>query len=154
MQLTPDNNIEIDPIVETQTETAQPLASSRIDQIENSSFDNTPLLDLNVIGSLLDVIGEPSLHKMLAVFCQETQMRIDTLRQISLVDELDKVEDEAHTLKSSSGSFGAAKLYAAAKVLEAAARNKQQPIAPLVEDTLNIAEQSINALKHAYLSNK
>ena len=107
-----------------------------------------------MIGSLLDVIGEPSLHKMLAVFCQEIQMRIDSLRHVNLAVELNKVEDEAHTLKSSSGSFGAARLFEVAKVLEAAARNNQQPIAPLIADTLNVAEQSISAIKQAYLSNK
>lgn len=139
---------------ETETKTAKPLTKSNSLDVIITPYDNTPLIDINVISSLLEVIGEPSLHKMLDVFCQEIQMRIDTLSHINSVDDLNKIEDEAHTLKSSSGSFGAARLYEVAKVLEAAARDKQQPIAPLIADTLNIAEQSIATLKQTFLSNK
>jgi two-component system sensor histidine kinase/response regulator len=142
-------------VAATETESSQPLAKSIILYEKGlTQYDHTPLIDNNVINSLIEAIGEPSLHKMLDVFCQETQMRIGTLGHINPAEDFIKIEDEAHTLKSSSGSFGAGRLYEVAKVLEAAAREKQQPIAPLIADTLNIAAQSIAALKQAYLSNK
>jgi PAS domain S-box-containing protein len=148
LQLAPDMEVKSHPNIDLQIPLQKPIKVALLDHSQ------TPIIDINVINSLIEVIGEPSLKKMLDVLCQETQMRIDILNNIDANDDFSKIEDEAHTLKSSSGSFGVTRLYEVAKVLEAAARLKQQPINPLIEQTINIAEQSIAAIKQTYVLNK
>jgi PAS domain S-box-containing protein len=111
---------------------------------------NIGLLNFDVIANLVDVIGEKTLKKMLKVFCQEVQVRIETLQRLGPDGDMSRIEDEAHTLKSSSGSFGAAALYEAAKTLEVASREGRDPIEELLEQTIVIASQSVDVIKQIY----
>lgn len=64
----------------------------------------------------------PVLQDILEIYIDETLNRAERINQYFTENEWQKIADEAHALKSSSGSFGAEFLYQAAKELESAAK--------------------------------
>ncbi|NKF51704.1 PAS domain S-box protein [Shewanella sp. WXL01] len=120
------------------------------DQNEITHEPNHELIDEAIIYDLEQAIGVSSLAKMLGVFMDETQMRANTLSEfasVSLNDEdFEQIETQAHTIKSSAGSFGAKALSASAKVLEQQARDKQVS-KDAIDECVHLATMSIKALK-------
>ncbi|MBR9726826.1 PAS domain S-box protein [Shewanella intestini] len=117
------------------------------EQIDNRGLNiNHQLLDFEIIKQLEDALGRDSLCHMLTVFCDETLMRVGVLEYLGAKGDVEKIEAEAHTIKSSAGSFGAKTLFEQAKLLEFEARQKQ-----VNPQTFKLcvasAKESINSMK-------
>ncbi|MBY0336384.1 MAG: response regulator [Acetobacteraceae bacterium] len=78
-----------------------------------------PLLDRETLEELRAAVGPGRLPRLITVFTQETQERVQ--RILGLSDHA-AIEDEAHGLKAAAATFGAAALRDAAKALEEACR--------------------------------
>jgi HPt (histidine-containing phosphotransfer) domain-containing protein len=83
---------------------------------------DSPLIDETVIRQLGDDVTEDAVPAMLEMFVGEATARTENLLKALDVSAMDDLEDEAHTLKSCAGTFGAARLQALARDIEAACR--------------------------------
>ena len=96
---------------------APPLALTQDDPT-----DSVSVLDRAVFEELVREIGEEAASEIHAVFIEETQIRMKLLRKLSLDRDLLKIGREAHSLKSSAGTFGYRELAGLAEKLEENAR--------------------------------
>jgi signal transduction histidine kinase/DNA-binding response OmpR family regulator len=83
--------------------------------------DLDPELDVSVIRELADEIGIQSTSELLGVFMTESDKRFSLLETLSIAGDLPRIEREAHSFKSSAGTFGLKKLARMARKLEAQA---------------------------------
>ena len=103
-----------------------------------------PLIDDEVIRQLAEDVTEAAVPGMMGMFIGEAASRADNLLNAVQGFALAAIEDEAHTLKSCAGTFGAGRLQALARDLEAACREGDRAaveelgerIGPLLEETL------------------
>jgi CheY-like chemotaxis protein/HPt (histidine-containing phosphotransfer) domain-containing protein len=120
------------------------------DQSESlEHIDN--LFDERVIAELFDVLGQESVEGMYSVYLEETRERLDVLN--TLMENLDytEIDNQAHTLKSSSGSFGAQALYELAKSLEQSAKEQDEKSIELHFSALQqVGEQTLKAFKSRF----
>jgi hypothetical protein len=64
------------------------------------------MLDREVFRELVREIGEEAAAEVHAVFALETEARLKLLRGLSIETERTRIGREAHSLKSSAGTFG------------------------------------------------
>ncbi|MCH4293919.1 PAS domain S-box protein [Shewanella sp. 3B26] len=115
--------------------------------VTEPDIDLSTLLNEKVITELEDALGHQSVARMVQVFWQETEARLETMEQRWQEGDLRRLEDEAHTLKSSSGSFGAQTLYERVRVLEEKARSgKPEGIRPLMDEIRTLAAHTFDAM--------
>ena len=109
-----------------------------------------PVLDAGVFEQLARDTSPEVVPKMLAAFSQETQGRIDTLKQLADAGGTDQeqLQREAHTLKSSAATFGATELQEIAQDVEMACRAGEPDKAWLmIEALIDCAERAVAAVK-------
>ena len=96
-------------------------------------WDPAPLDDL------LEVMGDagPELVRNLVVaFLEEAPRLLDAAAEAEAAGRVEEVQRAAHSLKSSSAGLGAMRLAAACRRLEAAAKEQNAPLGPLVDAAL------------------
>ncbi len=103
-----------------------------------------PLLDRETLEELRDAVGPGRLPRLIHVFIEETRARI---ARMGGARDVERVEDEAHTLVAAAGTFGCVALREAASALERACRDgdaarRQQILGSLA----TLAERSLAAL--------
>ena len=64
------------------------------------------MLDREVFRELAREIGEEAAAEIHSVFALETEARLKLLRELSIETERTRIGREAHSLKSSAGTFG------------------------------------------------
>ncbi|BAJ01486.1 sensory box histidine kinase/response regulator [Shewanella violacea DSS12] len=138
------------------------IKESTIDDIMNAKTDNPQKIDKQavigdrlfdelVLSDLVDALGKESMKGMFNVYLQETYDRLKTLESLKLSMNFNEIDDQAHTLKSSSGSFGAQALYEVAKCLEKSARDKdQKEVESYMLEVQEIGEQTIKAFRERF----
>ncbi|ABV86759.1 PAS domain S-box protein [Shewanella pealeana] len=126
--------------------TKAPLQTS-----SQGSEELVTIIDEAVLDELTDMLGGEAIDRMMSVFLTEAQERLSIL-QLLLLEyqngnglDLSEIDIQAHTLKSSSGSFGAAGLSIAAKELELSAKAKEVERVPLLLD--EVIETALLTLK-------
>jgi CheY-like chemotaxis protein len=105
-----------------------------------------PLLDEAVIQQLAEDVSEAAIPGMMKTFVDEVMMRAGRVLSALQDSAAADLEDEAHTLKSSAGTFGALRLQGLARDIEAACREGNRATAEklgrglgtLVEETLAV----------------
>jgi hypothetical protein len=80
---------------------APPLAPNR-----TAATNPVSMLDREVFRELVREIGEEAAAEVHAVFALETEARLKLLRGLSIETERTRIGREAHSLKSSAGTFG------------------------------------------------
>lgn len=85
------------------------------------ALDIGPAREPDAYEALVAEIGEDGAAEVRAVFWSETRARLQLFRTLSLADHLARIVREAHSLKSSAGTFGYVRLAALALRLEKSA---------------------------------
>jgi CheY-like chemotaxis protein/HPt (histidine-containing phosphotransfer) domain-containing protein len=80
------------------------------------------VFDREVFEELIREIGEEAASEIHAVFTAETEVRLKSFRELPLEQERIRIGREAHSLKSSAGTFGYCELASLAEKLEQDAR--------------------------------
>ena len=93
-----------------------------------SASSNEPVVDEKVLEELLSALGEQSVCRMIKVFLDETEARLATMHQQFQENDYAGLAGEAHTLKSSSGSFAARRLFAYATEIEQHAKARDEMV--------------------------
>lgn len=133
----------IDDIMNAKTDSPQ--------MIDNETGIVDKLFDEMVLSELVDALGQESMKGMFNVYLQETHDRLEKLKSLKLSMNFNEIDDQAHTLKSSSGSFGAQALYEVAKCLEKSARDKDKSeVESYMLEVQEIGEQTIKAFRQRF----
>ena len=113
--------------------------------------DPAHLFDEGVIAELFDVLGQDSVRGMYSVYLDETTERLETLKALMANRDYTEIDNQAHTLKSSSGSFGAQALYEVAKKLEQSARAQdEQGIESSFTAVQEVGDLTVKAFKDRF----
>ncbi|ABZ76083.1 multi-sensor hybrid histidine kinase [Shewanella halifaxensis HAW-EB4] len=157
------------------TESAKVVSFDRVNRISNMSGksavtvtlptspqddeEQMTIIDETVVNELSGMLGEDAMSRMIAVFVTETQERVSILHRLRQLylngDGLDlaEIDLQAHTLKSSSGSFGAIALSSAAKKLELSAKSKEVSQVPLLLDkVISVGELTLSSYEQRFES--
>ncbi|MEZ9198450.1 PAS domain S-box protein [Shewanella sp. 10N.286.54.B9] len=134
-------------LTETDASLQQPLN-------ETADIPSGEILDQATLTELSNMLGEEAMLRMFTVFLNEAEERLAVLKSLlhayeSLGDcDLDEVDIQAHTLKSSAGSFGAKALSVAAKSLELSAKaGNLDDISKLLSNVIEVGEQTLQVFK-------
>ena len=106
------------------------------------------LLDIGTFNQLFRDTGAEVLPGIFSLFVDECRQRLITMSEAHGDRDAKILEDQAHALKSSSGSFGAIKLAAVAREIEKAASDGD--IAALdknISQLEALVERSLEALQ-------
>ncbi|ACJ28397.1 PAS domain protein [Shewanella piezotolerans WP3] len=129
-------------------ELGQQAINSTDDDPSNNILDEATLIELS------SMLGEDAMARMFSVFLNEAEERLTVLKSLlnaydSLGNcDLDEVDIQAHTLKSSAGSFGAQALSVAAKSLEQSAKaGDVSQLSQLLNNVIDIGEQTLQVFK-------
>lgn len=103
-----------------------------------------PILDVVNIEIMLELLGE-DVKDIIRQYAEKLKAEIEELNHLYISENWEKLIRQAHTLKGSSSSIGAAALAAEAARLEHATRLRQQSemqdalakLAPLAEQTIS-----------------
>ncbi|MFT5693642.1 MAG: two-component system sensor histidine kinase/response regulator [Oceanicoccus sp.] len=95
----------------------------------SSSYKSSLILDMGVIDKLVEDTSAEAVPDMLKVFVTEIATRANRVANGLNTLSLDSLEDEAHTIKSCSATFGAVKLHLLALDFESACRNGDRKVA-------------------------
>jgi len=109
------------------------------------------ILNKNVIRQLAKDTSIETLPKMLLIFCDEIKNRALALEQAHVERDLNEIVEQAHAIKSCSGTFGATQLYLITQQLECLARQERvelKQITPLIESTFLYAKLTIEQYKN------
>ena len=111
------------------------------------------VLDTGVFEQLARDTSEEIVPRMLTAFCMETRTRLEALKQLGEgTNDIERLQREAHTLKSSAATFGAIELQRVAADVEAACRSNEQARAVImIDELLDSGERALAAYEH-YLS--
>jgi two-component system sensor histidine kinase/response regulator len=106
-----------------------------------------PLINEDVIRQLREDVGEQVVPEMMTNFMNEISMRANNMITSQRDGAFDLLEAEAHTVKSCAGTFGAFRLQALARDIEAACRNGNRPLAKKLGGSVT---QILQQTQHAY----
>ena len=110
-----------------------------------------PLLDEAVIQQLAEDVTEAAIPGMMQMFIDEAAMRAGRVLAALQDSSAAGLEDEAHTLKSSAGTFGALRLQALARDIEAACREGNRAAAEKLGRGLGtLAEETLAAYRQRF----
>ena len=106
------------------------------------------LLNKNTIDILLNGSPRESIERIYGIFFEENQNRIQAMMAFHAQGDLQSLADEAHTLKSSAGSFGADSLFKKARKLETLIKSgESKAVDILVKELPTCSKDSVAALK-------
>jgi len=114
---------------------------------ETTPADSASMLDREVFCELAREIGEEAAYEVRAVFAAETESRLKLLRELSIEQERIKIGREAHSLKSSAGTFGYRALAGLAQRLEREAERLAEGEYRALLDQLEAAYSTAAALE-------
>ena len=109
--------------------------------------DRAPVMDTEIYGSLLDEMGEDFIAELRETYLAETLARLTTLRELACPGDGEKIGREAHSLKSTSATFGLQQLAAIARDLEMTSakidREEYQQVLQQIEEAFTAARQEL-----------
>ncbi|GIU18167.1 MULTISPECIES: PAS domain S-box protein [unclassified Shewanella] len=115
------------------------------------------IIDEAALNELTIMLGEEAMNRMITVFLAEAEERVHTLSLLVAAHnkgnewDFSEIDLQAHTLKSSSGSFGAKALSIAAEQLELSAKAEDANQAPvLLDDVIATGLLTIKLFKQRF----
>jgi len=119
--------VEAPPIMPAEPASAEPppVTSAAFSAADTGtgSADGLPVFDRGAYETLADEIGGETTRQMFDVFIEETENRLNVLRQRSCAEDRGLIVREAHSLKGAAATFGFCQLSDLARTLELGAAN-------------------------------
>jgi PAS domain S-box-containing protein len=104
-------------------------AVSKVDEELNAQYQSIEVLDEEQLSMMENETSTELMAEVIGIFLQETQAHLDALRAAGDQVDSSTLVSEAHAIKSSSGTFGALRLYESARRVESLAREGQHDMA-------------------------
>ena len=109
------------------------------------------LMDEAILKRLAAETSEAMLERMIGLFVNEAQRRMDAIHAHLAQSNCHGVEDEAHTLKSNAATFGASQLSALAREIESACkRMDRERVSQLLPETSDILDATLAAYRQRF----
>ncbi|MEP7157971.1 MAG: Hpt domain-containing protein [Chloroflexota bacterium] len=116
--------------------------------------DELPVLDEGVLADLRASVGgdEAFVRDLVATFVAEEPTNLELVVAAAAAGDAEAIVRPAHTLKSSAGAIGAARLSAISREIEFAGREgRTADLAPLAEKAQRAWSETLGALRVAGL---
>ena len=121
-------------------------------EIKPAEEETLLVLDASALEKLTRETNATVMRRIIGLFIEETHGRITQISNACQDEDWNRLQREAHSLKSAAGTFGALRLQARAKELDDACRNQQtQRCRELAELVLSLTRESLAAIE-AYLA--
>ena len=91
------------------------------------AMENEKVLDMATINSLKDIGGDELIESLFEIFIIDCEKMTAELAEAEARKDMKQVDQILHTLKGSSGSIGANKLYVLSKYLNEGSRHDRWP---------------------------
>lgn len=117
-----------------------------------SENQNELLRDQTVLEQLVRDTSQASLIPLLTLFLKELDTRFDAIQLAAGAGNVDAVREEAHALKSCSGTFGALQLQELATSLEYAARDEDISLVDILTTKLDLVSLETQKNYQDYLN--
>ena len=101
------------------------------------------VIDLPTFEALKDAMGADFLPDLIQAYFDETPQLLSKLQQALANQDCDAFRQAAHSIKSTSNSFGALEFGALARELEMMGREKKLALAPAKVDALATGYQTV-----------
>ncbi|MDQ2695532.1 MAG: Hpt domain-containing protein, partial [Pseudomonadota bacterium] len=109
-------------------------------------------LDPQTLEQLAADTDPAMLARVIGLFVDESRKRLGAIREAAAAEDFQRLQREAHTLKSGAGTFGALRLQDHARRLDAACQNTAYDQAlELAQSLPAVAERALKALARQYL---
>ncbi|MCB1805457.1 MAG: Hpt domain-containing protein, partial [Candidatus Competibacteraceae bacterium] len=109
------------------------------------------LLELGILQQLENDTSVEFVVDMINIFIPETQQRLANMQKFATQGDLQALDDEAHTLKSSAETFGLIPLKAQAVAIEQACKTKDtSQIEMLMQQMPSLLNASLQQLSMRY----
>ncbi len=113
---------------------------------------DSELLNLDALQELENSTRPELLRRVVGIFVQETTHKIQLMITAGQINDWQRLQCEAHALKSSAGMLGAQHLQAHAQQLDnACLQGDLEQAQALVDSIGTVANQALEALTHRYL---
>ena len=140
----------IDPSSDEQSNS--PITTSSYDSGERHG--NVTLINFPTVDALLKDTSPESIKRIYTLFFEENTARVQAMCTYFSKRDYISLADEAHTLKSSAGSFGAEALFLEAKNLEIMIKqNKEIEVEKIMASINELSQNSMTSLKN-YIEKK
>lgn len=127
------------------------LAQSDTHHPEAHTMAGLKLMDEAILARLAAETSEAMLERMIGLFVNEAQRRMDAINEHLARLDCHGVEDEAHTLKSNAATFGASQLSALAREIESACkRMDRERVAQLLPETSDTLRATLAAYRQRF----
>ncbi len=124
-----------------------------VDLLFGPDFRDFPLLDMGVIDQMRIDTGDDTIPMLIGVFKEEVETRVVNIKDEVAQQNIENLCREAHTLKSSSGSFGAMQMNALAKSIELAAKSSNfDKLEGLIEELEPLSLETLAAFDRLLIS--
>lgn len=111
-----------------------------------AAFENEPVLNESALAQLAADTSWETIPMMLSIFIREIKTRWSAIETAFADGDIGELREQAHALKSCSGTYGGARLSAVSKSLEtAAAEHQTELLAGLVATLSTVAEETEKA---------
>ena len=106
------------------------------------------MIDEAVLNQMVEDTSTEIFHKLINSFFEDAQNRLDSIAEAKANLDLAVLEHEVHTLGSSAGTFGAAKLHDAAREIEFMCMDKDPAAFGKVDGLLDLGCRSLTEISH------
>ena len=131
------------------------LSTRGVEPADISVFDSPPqdALDLETLRHLEQDTEPNLLRRVIGLFISDTQTRLGTIDAACAAADWQRLQREAHTLRSGAGAFGVKVLQEHARRLDQACLQGRYDTAPALADALiDVAVPALDALARRYHS--
>ena len=125
------------------------------ENMEHEKERNVPVIEQSALSALRDLQmpGKPDiLKKVINAYLSSSAPQIETLKEACSAEDIEKVQNSAHTLKSSSANVGAMELSELCKGLEMDCRNNMldniMPLISSIESEFVLVDEALNKELH------
>ena len=126
---------------------------SKVDEELNAHYQSIEVLDEEQLSKMESETSTELMAEVIGIFLEETQAHLDALRAAGDQVDSSTLVSEAHAIKSSSGTFGALRLYESARRVESLAREGRHEQA--IQSTRRIfeaAEETFTVYERRFFS--
>jgi PAS domain S-box-containing protein len=124
----------------------------KVDEELNAGYRSVEVLDEERLAKMENETSTELMTEVIGIFLEETQAHLDALSAAGNQVDSSTLVSEAHAIKSSSSTFGASRLYEAARIVEALAREgRHEQSMEATQGIFEAAEETFTVYARQYM---
>jgi PAS domain S-box-containing protein len=125
----------------------------KVDEELNVDYQSMEVLDEEQLAKMENETSTGLMTEVIGIFLEETQEHLDALKAAGNQPDSSTLISEAHAIKSSSSTFGASRLYEAARKVESLARQgRHEQAIKATQGIFEAAEETLTVYAHRFIS--